>query len=88
MKTRKMPQRQCVGCREMRDKQALLRIAVNASGMLFADNSGRAPGRGAYLCRNEECLAKAKKSRALDRAFEMKVPEEAYEILRNEMMTE
>ncbi len=86
MKEKKIPQRQCVGCREMKDKQELIRLVCGAEGKLMIDRSGRAAGRGAYLCRNPECLARAVKTHALERILETRAADETYEILRSEMM--
>ena len=69
-KTRKIPQRQCVGCREMKDKKALLRIVKTPEGEILLDSTGKKSGRGAYVCPDPECLKKARKSRALERAFD------------------
>ena len=69
-KQRKIPQRQCVGCRTMKDKKALVRIVKTPEGEICVDATGKKSGRGAYICPNAECLQKARKSRALERAFE------------------
>ena len=78
MQQRKRPQRQCVGCRESKDKQDLIRIVKTPEGDIVIDRTGRKNGRGAYLCDCEDCLKKAKKSNALSRSFRMNVPEETY----------
>ena len=75
-KPRKIPQRQCVGCREMKDKKALIRVVRSPEGTISLDFKGKLPGRGAYVCPNPECLKKARKSRALERAFDMAIPAE------------
>ena len=80
-KTRKIPQRQCVGCREMKDKKSLLRVVKSPEGEISLDFGGKKPGRGAYLCPDAACLAKAKKKKALERCFEQPVPAEVYEAL-------
>lgn len=72
------PQRTCVVCRQTKDKKELLRIVCNASGEIMVDSTGKANGRGAYICKNEECLAMAKKKKCLDRAFKRQVGEEIY----------
>ena len=56
MKTRKIPMRMCVGCREMKEKKALLRIVRSAQGEISFDRIGKAPGRGAYICKSKDCL--------------------------------
>ena len=59
MKTRKIPMRMCVGCREMKEKRQLLRIVRSPENVISFDRVGKAPGRGAYVCRSQECLTKA-----------------------------
>ena len=84
-KPRKIPQRMCVGCREKRDKKDLLRVVRTPEGQLVLDTTGKKSGRGAYVCRNPECLRKARKSRALERAFETAIPAEVYDALEAQM---
>ena len=81
-KTRKIPQRQCVGCREMKDKKALLRIVKTPEGEICVDATGKKSGRGAYICPDAQCLQKARKSRALERAFETAIGEDIYAALQ------
>ena len=69
MKTRKVPMRMCVGCREMKPKKELIRVVHSPEGEVSVDLTGRKPGRGAYLCPREECLAKALRQKQLERAF-------------------
>ena len=64
-KPRKIPQRMCVGCREKRDKKDLLRVVRTPEGQLVLDATGKKSGRGAYVCRDAQCLKKARKSRAV-----------------------
>ena len=73
-KVKKIPQRQCVGCREMKDKKILLRVVRSPEGDVSLDFGGKKPGRGAYVCRDVACLKRARKSRALERAFETAIP--------------
>lgn len=75
---KKIPMRQCVGCREMKPKKELIRVVKSPQGEISLDFRGKAPGRGAYLCPNGACLKKAIKSKALERGFEMPIPEEIY----------
>lgn len=82
---KKIPMRQCLGCRAMKAKRELVRVVRGAEGSISLDLKGKASGRGAYICRNEDCLKKAMKSRALERALSVPVPEELYESLRKEM---
>ena len=76
MQKKKIPMRQCVGCREMKPKRELLRVVRSPEGEIALDFRGRNPGRGAYVCPDAACLARAKKSRALERAFGIPVPDE------------
>ena len=66
---KKIPMRQCVGCREMKPKKELVRVVRAPDGTLSLDFRGKAPGRGAYVCPDPECLKRARKARALERAF-------------------
>ena len=86
-KVKKIPQRQCVGCREMKGKKELIRVVRSAEGNVSLDFSGRSPGRGAYVCPDPECLKKAQRSKALDRSLEVTIPEEVYQRLAKEMET-
>ena len=85
-KTRKIPQRQCVGCREMKDKKALLRIVKTPEGEILLDSTGKKSGRGAYVCPDPECLKKERKSRALELAFDTAIPAEVYDALEGQMV--
>ena len=73
---KKIPMRQCVGCREMRPKKELVRVVKSPEGAVSLDFRGKAPGRGAYLCPNAECLKKAIRAKALERAFSTQIPPE------------
>ena len=84
-KVKKIPQRQCVGCREMKDKKALIRVVKSPENEISLDFVGKKPGRGAYVCRDVECLKRARKSRALERAFETAIPAEVYDAMEQEM---
>ena len=84
-KVKKIPQRQCVGCREMKDKKSLLRVVKSPEGEISLDFGGKKPGRGAYVCHDVECLRKARKSKALERAFSAPLPEEVYQALEEQM---
>ena len=85
MKTRKIPMRMCVGCREMKEKKELLRIVRNAQGEISFDRIGKAPGRGAYICKAKDCLTKAVRQRQLERALEAKIDEAVYNQLMEEI---
>lgn len=82
---KKIPQRQCMGCRERKAKRELIRIVRDPEGMVSLDFSGKANGRGAYLCLNPECLKRAQRSKALERSLEVPIPDEVYDRLTKEM---
>ena len=82
---KKIPQRQCMGCRERKAKKELIRVVRGVDGTVSLDFSGKAPGRGAYLCSSAECLKKAIRSKALDRSLETQIPQEVYDRLEKEM---
>ena len=82
---KKIPMRQCVGCRQMKPKKELIRVVRSPEGAITLDFRGKAPGRGAYLCSDSACLKKAIKSKALERGFEMAIPQEIYENLTRSM---
>ena len=84
-KVKKIPQRQCVGCREMKEKKSLLRVVRSPEGDVSLDFTGKKPGRGAYVCPDAACLKKARKSRALERAFETAIPAEVYDAMEAEL---
>ena len=84
-KQRKIPQRQCVGCRTMKDKKALVRIVKTPEGEICVDATGKKSGRGAYICPDAQCLQKARKSRALERAFETAIGEDIYAALQAQL---
>ena len=84
-KVKKIPPRQCVGCRTMKDKKSLLRLVKTPEGDILLDTTGKKSGRGAYVCPDSECLKKARKSRALERALETAIPDAVYEALVQQM---
>lgn len=84
MKTRKIPQRKCVGCNEMKDKKSLLRIVRSPEGLISLDLTGKKNGRGAYVCPDKECIKKAVKEKRLERALESNISEEVYQNLLEE----
>ena len=69
MKQKKVPMRMCVGCKELKPKKELMRIVKNKENEIFIDFTGKANGRGAYICRQNVCLEKAIKSKMLERTF-------------------
>ena len=77
-----LPQRSCIGCNTKKDKKDLIRIVKNKDGNISIDKTGKANGRGAYICNNVECLEKAIKSKRLEKTFEEKNDNEIYENLR------
>ena len=82
---KKIPVRQCLGCREMKPKRELIRVVRSPEGTISLDFRGKASGRGAYVCPNPQCLKKAIRARALERAFSVQIPPEIYERLEREM---
>ncbi len=76
---KKIPDRMCISCREMKPKKELLRIVSDKEGNIFLDTTGRANGRGAYICKSDECILKAKKIKALERTFKRQMPEDIWE---------
>ena len=82
---KKIPMRMCVGCRQMRPKKELLRIVRTPENEIRLDRTGKASGSGAYICPAAECLEKAQKIRALERALEHKVEPEVFLRLKEEI---
>ncbi|MCI8423190.1 MAG: YlxR family protein [Lawsonibacter sp.] len=76
---KKIPMRQCVGCREMKPKKELIRVVRSPEGAVSLDFRGKLPGRGAYVCPSGECLKRARKAKALERAFSVPLPSEVWE---------
>ena len=85
MQQKKIPMRQCLGCREMKPKRELIRVVRSPEGEISLDFKGKANGRGAYICPDAACLNKAVKGKALEKAFSMQIPAEIYEKLNKEM---
>lgn len=85
---KKIPMRQCLGCREMKPKRELIRVVRSPEGEISLDFKGKAPGRGAYICPAPACLKQAIKAKALERAFSTLIPEAVYEKLNEEMEAE
>ena len=78
---KKIPMRQCVGCREMKAKKGLVRVVRSPEGEISLDFRGKAPGRGAYVCPQAECLRRAIKSKALERGLDCQIPQEIFDQL-------
>jgi uncharacterized protein len=88
LKQRRVPMRMCVGCREMKPKKELLRVVKSPEGVIAFDRVGKAPGRGAYVCKSAECLNKAVKTHALERQLECSVSEEVFSQLSAQLNAE
>ena len=82
---KKTPLRQCLGCREMKPKAELMRVVRSPEGTVSVDLRGKAPGRGAYVCRSADCLKKALRSKALGRALDVEIPPAIYDALTAQM---
>ncbi len=85
MKAKKTPMRMCTGCGEMFDKRTLVRVVKSKEGEISLDLTGKKAGRGAYVCKNAGCLAKARKKKAFERAFGVKIEEEVYDKMQEEI---
>lgn len=81
---KKIPLRQCVGCGEMKGKKDMMRVLRTAEGEICLDVTGKKNGRGAYVCKNGECLKAARKNRGLERSFKMSIQSEVYDTLEKE----
>ncbi len=82
---KKIPQRQCMGCRERKEKRELIRVVRSPEGAISLDFRGKAPGRGAYICPKPDCLKRAIKSKSLERSLDTPIPQEIYHRLEQEM---
>ncbi len=85
MKQKKIPMRRCCGCNEQKPKKELIRVVRSAEGEISLDLTGKASGRGAYICNNLECLKKARKSKRIDRTFEVTIPDGIYDKMEEEI---
>ena len=83
-KEKSAPMRMCVACREMKPKKEMLRVVKNADGEIFLDFSGKASGRGAYICDQAECVKKLNKSKRLNKTFAAEVSQEGYQRIEEE----
>ena len=81
---KKIPLRQCVGCGEMKGKKEMPRVLKTPEGEICLDTTGKKNGRGAYICRQKECLQKARKNKGLERSFKMSISPESYDMLEKE----
>ena len=85
---KKIPQRQCMGCRERKAKREMIRVVRGTDGTVSLDFGGKMNGRGAYICPNPECLKKAQKAKSLERSLEVEIPAEVYDRLSKEIEVE
>lgn len=85
MTTRKVPLRKCTGCNEMKPKRELVRVVRSPQGEVSLDLTGKKPGRGAYICKNAECLKLAKKAKRIERALECTISPQLYDTMEKEI---
>lgn len=85
MRVKKIPVRMCVGCGEHKNKSELVRVVKSPQGEISLDFTGKAAGRGAYICKNAECLTKAQKARRLENVFKMQIDKSVYDGLFEEL---
>lgn len=92
MKTKKIPMRMCLGCGENKPKRELIRIVKSPEGEISLDFTGKKSGRGAYICKDTECLKKIQKNKRLSKSFSCKIDDNVYEsleeVLENELSAE
>jgi predicted RNA-binding protein YlxR (DUF448 family) len=88
MQIKKIPQRMCTGCMEMKPKKELIRVVKSKEEEVSVDLTGKKNGRGAYICKSIECLEKAFKSRKLEKNLETRISEEIYNKLKGEIENE
>lgn len=98
MQQKCVPLRMCTGCNQMKPKKELVRVVkapeqkneageVITGGEISLDVTGKKPGRGAYVCKNIDCLKAARKARRLERTFSCKIPDEVYDRMEEEMLS-
>ena len=87
MQMRKVPMRMCTGCGQMKPKRELVRVVKSQDGEIALDVTGKKAGRGAYVCRDIECLKKARKARRLEKAFSCRIPDEVYDRMEEELQS-
>ena len=83
---KQIPLRQCIGCRQMKPKNELVRVIKTPENQVCLDKTGKMNGRGAYICLNSECYNKAVKSKGIERALKIAIPEEIYQAIGKELM--
>ncbi len=84
-KTRRIPQRMCVGCREMKNKRELIRIVRTPEGTVVMDPTGKKAGRGTYICPTVDCFDEAVKGKRLQKALEQNIPSEVLEMVKQQV---
>lgn len=85
MQQKKIPLRKCMGCGEMKPKKELVRVVKTPEDEILMDLTGRKNGRGAYICRDVECLKKARKSKRIEKSFQCSIPDEVYDKMEQEL---
>lgn len=85
MQKKKIPLRKCTGCGEMKPKKELVRVVKTPDDRVLIDLTGRVNGRGAYICPNAECLKIARKSKRIEKSFQMQIPDEVYDKMEEEL---
>ena len=85
MQQKKIPLRKCTGCGEMKPKKELVRVVKTPDDEVLMDLTGRVNGRGAYICPKSECLKIARKSRRIEKSFQMQIPDEVYNKMEEEL---
>lgn len=85
MAEKKIPMRKCLGCNEMKPKKELIRAVKSPDGEISLDLTGKKSGRGAYICKSEECFKKARKAKRLERALDTAIPDSVYDAMENEL---
>lgn len=87
MKEKKIPQRMCISCKEMKDKKQLIRIVKNPEGEISLDFTGKKNGRGAYICPSEDCVKKCVKSRLINKAFKCEIDRQVYDKILGDFLS-
>lgn len=85
MQQKKIPLRKCTGCGEMKPKKELVRVVKTPEDEILIDLTGRKNGRGAYICRDVECLKKARKAKRIEKSFQCSIPDEVYDKMEEEL---
>lgn len=82
---KKVPMRQCLGCKQLKPKRELIRVVKNSEGEVSLDLVGKKPGKGAYICRDVECFRLARKSKGFERSLSCSIPSEVFESMEAEL---